>query len=70
VVVTLPVELTCAGKFMPSFEVVGNGLAEQCALSTARVVEFVLATGLPVQPEKHYPRFIQRNVIVLREHAR
>ena len=32
VVVTLAVELACAGKFMPSLEMVGNGLAKQRAL--------------------------------------
>ena len=32
VVVTRAVELACAGKFMPSLEMVGNGLVKQRAL--------------------------------------
>ena len=68
--VTLPVELTCAGKFMPSLEMVGNGLVEQSALSKALVVEFGFCIGLPGPSEKRCLRFVQRNVIVVREHAR
>ncbi len=40
VVIALAIELACAGKFMLGFEVLGNGLVEQCALRMARVVEF------------------------------
>jgi hypothetical protein len=40
VVVTLAIELACAGKFMPSLEVLGNRLVEQSAFGVARVVEF------------------------------
>jgi len=38
--VTLTVELACAGKFMPSLKMAGNGLVKQRALGVARVVEF------------------------------
>ena len=44
--VALPVKLACAGKFMPSLEVLGYGLVEQRALRVARVVEFGLCTRL------------------------
>ena len=40
VVVTLAIELACAGKFMPSLEVLGNRLVDQSAFGVARVVEF------------------------------
>jgi hypothetical protein len=49
VVVALAVELTCAGEFMPSLEVFGNGLVEQRALGEARVVEFGLGARLPTR---------------------
>ena len=68
--VTLPVELTCAGKFMPSLEMVGNGLVGQSALSKSLVVEFGFCTGLPGPSEKRCLCFVQRNVIVVREQAR
>jgi hypothetical protein len=35
VVIALSIELVCAGKFIPSLEVVGNGLVEQRALRMA-----------------------------------
>jgi hypothetical protein len=44
--VALPVKLACAGKFMPSLEVLGYGLVSQRALGVARVVEFGLCTRL------------------------
>jgi hypothetical protein len=43
VVVALAVELACAGKFMPSLEVVGNDLVELRALGEAGVVELGFA---------------------------
>jgi len=43
VVVALPVELACAGEFIPGLEVFGNGLIEKGALRMARVVELGLA---------------------------
>ena len=49
VAVTLPVELTCAGKFMPSLEMVGNRLVEKGAFGVARVVELGLCTRLPAR---------------------
>jgi hypothetical protein len=45
----LPVELPRAGKFMPSLEMVGNGLVQQPARRMARVVEFGFCTGLPAR---------------------
>jgi hypothetical protein len=38
VVVALPVELTCAGKFIPSLEMFGNGLVEKGALGLPQFV--------------------------------
>ena len=49
VVVALAVELACAGKFMPSLEVLGNGLVQQRALRVARVVEFGFGTRWPAR---------------------
>jgi hypothetical protein len=42
-VVTLPVELTCAGQRMPSFEVFGNDLVRQRAFAVAH---FSAVSGL------------------------
>ena len=51
VVVTLPVELPRAGKFMPRLEMLGYVLVQQRALRKARVVELGFCTGLHGQPE-------------------
>ena len=42
VVVALPVELACAAQLKPGLVVLGNCLAQQCALGVARVVELGL----------------------------
>jgi hypothetical protein len=47
VVVALAVELAGTGKFMPSLEVLGDGLVQQGPLGVARVVELWLCTRLP-----------------------
>jgi hypothetical protein len=49
VVVALPVELACAGKFIPSLEMFGNGLVKKGALGLARVVELGFCTRLPTR---------------------
>ena len=46
VVVTLPIELSCAGQVKPGLQVLGNGLVQQRALGVARVVELGLCTRL------------------------
>ena len=47
VVVALAVELAGTGKFMPSLEVLGDGLVQQGPLGVVPVVELWLCTRLP-----------------------
>jgi hypothetical protein len=51
VVVALAVELAGTGKFMPSLEVLGDGLVQQGPLGVVPVVELWLCTRLPTPRE-------------------